>query len=93
MLRLLLVVNAPKLTNVERYKRNGNETTSNEKENDAGRRNKEANSKDDAGRSNEKASSKNAGRRSKKEVVDNGTKETTAKLEKMDRPKVDNEVW
>ena len=68
MLRLLLVVNAPKLTNVERYKRNGNETTSNEKENDAGRRNKEANSKDDA-RRNEKASSKNAGRRSKKEVV------------------------
>lgn len=53
-----------------RTKRNGNETQSYEKENDAGRRSsKEASSKDDA-RRNEKASSKNARRRTKKEVVD-----------------------
>ena len=66
-----------------RTKRNGNETQSYEKENDARRSSQEASSnKDDAGRSNEKASSnkddarrnekassKNARRRTKKEVA------------------------
>ena len=53
-----------------RTKRNGNETKSYEKENDAGRSSKEASSSKNDARRNEKASSKNARRRTKKEVVD-----------------------
>ena len=53
-----------------RTKRNGNETQSYEKENDAGRSSKEASSSKNDARRNEKASSKNARRRTKKEVVD-----------------------